>query len=234
MPMSSGQTRRQIKLMQDFKPRILACTPSYAMYIAEEMKEMGLDPRKSSWEIGIFGAEPWSEGMRKSIEDSLGLIATDIYGLSEISGPGVSQECTYKEGLHIWSDVFYPEVIDPETNKPVKDGEHGELVITTLTKQAIPLLRYRTRDIVTITHEKCKCGRTAPRTSKITGRTDDMIVVDMAEYQWSDELSVGDPGIDDEHKTLLDLVEKCCARRLAAVRVAMKSDSCSTNWSVTR
>jgi len=177
MPMSSGQTKRQIKLMQDFKPRILACTPSYAMYIAEEMKEMGLDPKKSSWEIGIFGAEPWSEGMRKSIEDSLGLIATDIYGLSEISGPGVSQECTYKEGLHIWSDVFYPEVIDPETNKPVKDGEPGELVITTLTKQAIPLLRYRTRDIVTITHEKCKCGRTAPRTSKITGRTDDMIVV---------------------------------------------------------
>jgi phenylacetate-CoA ligase len=177
LPMSSGQSKRQIKLMQDFKPRILACTPSYGLYLAEEMREMNLDPKTSKWEIGIFGAEPWSESIRKNIENSLNISATDIYGLSEIIGPGVAQECTYKEGLHIWSDVFYPEIIDPDTNLPVPEGQQGELVITTLTKEAIPLLRYRTRDIASLTYETCKCGRTMPRISKIRGRTDDMIVV---------------------------------------------------------
>ncbi|AQT68287.1 Phenylacetate-coenzyme A ligase [Anaerohalosphaera lusitana] len=177
IPTSSGQTARQLKIMQDFQPRILACTPSYALYMAEAAKEAGLDPRESSWEIGIFGAEPWSESMRNEIEDSLGLIATDVYGLSEIIGPGVSQECTYKDGLHIFSDVFYPEIIDPETGEQVEPGEDGELVITTLTKEGIPLLRYRTRDIVSVNYEKCECGRTSPRVSKIKGRTDDMIVV---------------------------------------------------------
>ena len=177
MPMSSGQTKRQIKLMQDFKPRIVACTPSYILYLAEEMKDLGIDPRTASWEVGIFGSEPWSIAMRDTIDKTLNMTATDIYGLSEIVGPGVAQECTYREGLHIWSDVFYPEIIDPVTNEPVKEGQPGELVITTLTKQAIPLLRYRTRDIVSITYETCKCGRTVPRLSKIKGRTDDMIVV---------------------------------------------------------
>ncbi len=177
IPTSSGQTKRQLKIMEDFKPRILACTPSYALYMAEGAREMGLDPRKSSWKIGIFGAEPWSEAMRKEIEATWDMSATDVYGLSEIIGPGVSQECTYKDGLHLFWDVFYPEVINPETGKPVKDGELGELVITTLTKQGIPLIRYRTRDQVTITHEKCRCGRTSPRISKIKGRTDDMIIV---------------------------------------------------------
>ncbi len=177
IPTSSGQTKRQLKIMQDFKPRILACTPSYALYMSEEAVELGLDPRASSWEIGIFGAEPWSESMRKEIEDAWNMIATDVYGLSEIIGPGVSQECTNKCGLHIFSDVFYPEIIDPETGQPVPDGQDGELVITTLTKQAIPLLRYRTRDIVSLDKSVCKCGRTVPRTSKIKGRTDDMIVV---------------------------------------------------------
>jgi phenylacetate-CoA ligase len=177
IPASSGQTKRQLKLMTDFKPRILACTPSYALYMADEAREMGLDPRSSSWEIGIFGAEPWSESMRKEIEATWNMLATDVYGLSEIIGPGVAQECPHKAGLHIWWDVFYPEVIHPETGKTLGEGEVGELVITTLTKRGIPLIRYRTRDNVSITYERCKCGRTAPRISKIKGRTDDMIVV---------------------------------------------------------
>lgn len=177
IPMSSGQTQKQLKIMQDFKPRILACTPSYALYMAEEAKDSGLDPRNSSWEIGVFGAEPWSEAMRGEIEVAWDILATDVYGLSEIIGPGVAQECTHKVGLHVWSDVFYPEIIDPESGEPVAEGEDGELVITTLTKQGIPLIRYRTRDIVSMTSEKCICGRTAPRISKIKGRTDDMIVV---------------------------------------------------------
>ena len=163
--------------MQDFAPRILACTPSYCLYMAEEAKEMGIDPRQASWKIGIFGAEPWSESMRTEIEQTWNMLATDVYGLSEIIGPGVSQECRHKQGLHIFSDVFYPEIIDPDTGKPVPEGGDGELVITTLTKQGIPLLRYRTRDIVSMTTAPCKCGRTSPRTSKIKGRTDDMIVV---------------------------------------------------------
>ncbi len=177
IPTSSGQTKRQLKIMQDFQPRILACTPSYALYMAEEAKEIGLDPRSASWKIGVFGAEPWSDLMRGEIEQAWDMLATDIYGLSEIIGPGVSQECQYKDGLHLFSDVFYPEIIDPETGRPVPEGQDGELVITTLTKQGIPLIRYRTRDIVNMTYEPCRCGRTSPRTSKIKGRTDDMIVV---------------------------------------------------------
>jgi phenylacetate-CoA ligase len=177
IPMSSGQTARQLKIMQDFKPRILSCTPSYSLFMAEEAKEAGIDPRSTSWKIGIFGAEPWSEQMRKEIEETLNILATDIYGLSEIIGPGVAQECTHKDGLHIFSDVFFPEIIDPNTGMEMKPGEVGELVITTLTKQAIPLLRYRTRDLVSINYEKCRCGRTMPRISKIRGRTDDMIIV---------------------------------------------------------
>ena len=161
IPTSSGQTQRQLKIMQDFQPRILACTPSYCLYMAEEAREMGLDPRTASWKIGIFGAEPWSESMRTEIEQAWDMLATDIYGLSEIIGPGVSQECTYKDGLHVFSDVFYPEIIDPDTGKPVEEGQDGELVITTLTKQAIPLLRYRTRDIVSINNQPCRCGRTS-------------------------------------------------------------------------
>ena len=177
LPMSSGQTNRQLKLMQDFKPRILCCTPSYCLYMLDDAREMKIDPRKSSWEIGIFGAEPWSGTMREEIEESWNLSATDIYGLSEIIGPGVSQECHLKCGMHVYHDVFYPEVINSETGMPVKEGEFGELVFTTLTKQAVPLLRYRTRDIVTLNYETCQCGRTTPRMSKVRGRTDDMIIV---------------------------------------------------------
>jgi len=177
IPTSSGQTKRQLKIMQDFKPRILACTPSYALYMADEANQLGMDTRQSSWEIGIFGAEPWSESMRSEIEKTWNMTATDVYGLSEIIGPGVAQECTYKDGLHVFWDVFYPEVVNPETGKPVPEGEVGELVITTLTKQGIPLIRYRTRDQVSIRYDRCRCGRTSPRISKIKGRTDDMIVV---------------------------------------------------------
>jgi phenylacetate-CoA ligase len=177
IPTSSGQTARQLKLMQDFNARIIACTPSYVLYMAEEAKELGYDPTKGNWKIGIFGAEPWSEAMRQEIESAWNMLATDVYGLSEIIGPGVAQECHHKDGLHIFSDVFYPEIIDPKTGEPVPEGEDGELTITTLTKQGIPLIRYGTRDIVSMRLDKCRCGRTSPRISKIKGRTDDMIVV---------------------------------------------------------
>ena len=177
IPTSAGQTARQLKIMQDFQPRILGCTPSYALYMAEEAKEMGIDPTQGHWKIGVFGAEPWSESMRREIEAAWNMLATDVYGLSEIIGPGVAQECQHKDGLHVFSDVFYPEIIDPQTDEEVPEGQDGELVITTLTKQGIPLIRYRTRDIVSARYEKCRCGRTSPRISKIKGRTDDMIVV---------------------------------------------------------
>lgn len=177
IPCSSGQTKRQLKIMNDFKPKVLACTPSYALYMSETAEELGLNLFDSSWQIGIFGAEPWSEAMRSQIEKRWGLNAIDIYGLSEIIGPGVACECSYKKGLHIASDVFYPEVLDPQTFKPVKEGQQGELVITPLTKTGMPLLRYRTRDIVTINYEPCVCGRTSPRISKVMGRTDDMIII---------------------------------------------------------
>lgn len=177
LPMSAGHTNRQIQLMQDMQCRVLACTPSYALHMAEEAKEAGFDFSKTTWKVGIFGAEPWSNQMRGQIEDIWGLKAHDIYGLSEITGPGVACECTQQDGLHIWWDVFYPEVLDPETHEPVPEGEPGELVITTLTKQAIPLIRYGTRDIVTLRYDRCACGRTCPRIGRVTGRTDDMIVV---------------------------------------------------------
>jgi len=177
IPCSSGQTKRQLKLMRDFKPQILACTPSYALYMVEGALEEKIDPAQSSWKIGIFGAEPWSEAMRTQIEKIWAMEATDIYGLCEIIGPGVAQECHHKKGLHLFSDVFYPEVLNPETNKPVGDGESGVLVLTTLTKEGMPLIRYVTRDIVTMTNQRCPCGRTSPRISKIKGRTDDMIIV---------------------------------------------------------
>ncbi|MDD5725609.1 MAG: phenylacetate--CoA ligase [Candidatus Omnitrophica bacterium] len=177
IPCSSGQTKRQLKILHDFKPRILACTPSYALYMAETAREMGISAAEDGWEIGIFGAEPWSQAMRKEIEQRWGMSAIDIYGLSEIIGPGVACECHYKKGLHIAADVFYPEVIDPKTLQPLAPGYPGELVLTPLTKTGMPLLRYRTRDIVSIDYSVCKCGRSSPRISKVLGRTDDMIVV---------------------------------------------------------
>lgn len=177
IPCSSGLTPRQVKIMTDFKPRILACTPSYSLYMAEAAREAGLDPRDSSWQIGVFGAEPWSENMRLEIEKQWNMTALDIYGLCEIIGPGVAMECPCKTGLHLFSDVFYPEIIDPETGKEVPEGQPGMLVLTTLTKTGMPLLRYATRDIVSINYQPCACGRTSPRISKIQGRTDDMLIV---------------------------------------------------------
>ncbi|MDP8215550.1 MAG: phenylacetate--CoA ligase [Candidatus Euphemobacter frigidus] len=177
IPMSSGGTKRQLKIMRDFKSTVLTCTPSYALFMAEEAREMDINPRESSLRIGVLGAEPWSDGLRREIEAAWGMTALDVYGLSEIIGPGVAQECPEKTGLHIYSDVFFPEVIDPETGEPVEEGEDGELVITTLTKEAIPLIRYRIGDIVNINYERCSCGRTLPRISKIKGRTDDMLII---------------------------------------------------------
>ncbi len=179
VPVSSGGTKRQIKLMADFGATVLTCTPSYALHLAEVAKEeMGVDPRSLPVRVGVFGAEPWSEGMRRQIEDAWDIAAIDIYGLSEIIGPGVAVECQGKDGLHVWADHFYPEVLDPATNEPVPEGEDGQLVFTTLTKEAIPLLRYTTGDIVSMNYRTCPhCGRTAPRISKIKGRADDMIII---------------------------------------------------------
>lgn len=178
VPVSSGATKRQIMLIQDFRPRVITCTPSYSLFLAEEAKEMGIDPKSLSLEIGIFGAEPWTESMRQEIEAVWDIKAMDIYGLSEIIGPGVAMECSGQDGLHIFADHFFPEVINPATGEEVLPGEDGELVITTLTKEALPLLRYRTRDIVSINYEPCPhCGRTLPRISKVKGRTDDMLII---------------------------------------------------------
>jgi len=178
VPMSGGATERQIVLIQDFGARVLCCTPSYALAIAEVAEKQGVDLRKSSLRIGIFGAEPWSEAMRKEIEGRIGVKAIDIYGLSEILGPGVAGECEEAQaGLHGWEDHFLFEVIDPESRKPVPEGEAGELVITTLTKEALPMLRYRTRDITRLARERCDCGRTHLRIRRITGRNDDMLIV---------------------------------------------------------
>jgi phenylacetate-CoA ligase len=178
VPMSGGATERQILLIQDFGARVLCATPSYALAIAEVAESQGVDLRKSSLQIGIFGAEPWSEAMRKEIEARLGLKAVDIYGLSEIMGPGVASECEEAQaGLHGWEDHFLFEVIDPDSGQPVPEGKPGELVITTLTKQALPMLRYRTRDITHLSRERCECGRTHLRIRRITGRNDDMLIV---------------------------------------------------------
>ena len=178
VPMSGGSTERQIVLIQDFGARVLCATPSYALAIAEVAEKEGVNLRKSKLKIGLFGAEPWSEAMRNEIQIRLGLKAVDIYGLSEIMGPGVACECEeVQAGLHGWEDHFIFEVIDPDTGKPVPEGQQGELVITTLTKEALPMLRYRTRDITRVSSERCGCGRTHLRIKRITGRNDDMLII---------------------------------------------------------
>ncbi len=177
IPVSSGNTDRQIQIMQDYGSDILCCTPSYAMYIGETVREKGIDPTTLKVRAGIFGAEPWTQEMRREIEKSLAIKAYDIYGLSEIAGPGVASECEEQDGMHINEDYFYPEIIDPDTGERLPDGEFGELVFTCIGKEALPLIRYRTRDICSITHEKCKCGRTLARMSKTRGRTDDMLII---------------------------------------------------------
>lgn len=177
IPVSSGNTKRQVDILRDYGSNFLCCTPSYAMYIGETVRDMGIDPKTLKLRGGIFGAEAWSENMRREIEKILDIKAYDIYGLSEIAGPGVSFECKEQTGMHINEDFFYPEIIDPETGEQLPDGEYGELVFTCIGKEALPLLRYRTRDICKLSHKPCSCGRTLVKMSKTRGRTDDMLII---------------------------------------------------------
>ncbi len=176
IPISSGNTALQIQTMIDFKATAICCTPSYAMYLAEEIEKLGVKDQLSL-KVGVFGAEPWSESMRREIESKLGIKAYDIYGLSEILGPGVSCECQYQCGMHIWEDNFIAEIIDPETLEVLPEGSTGELVFTAITKQGFPIIRYRTRDICSLIYEPCKCGRTHIRMNKPSGRSDDMLII---------------------------------------------------------
>ena len=177
VPMSGGSTERQVALITDFRARVLCATPSYALAIAEVAEQQGVDLSAGSLRVGLFGAEPWTDALRREVEKRLGLKAVDVYGLSEIMGPGVACECEYQSGLHGWEDHFIFEVIDPQTGWRLPEGEAGELVITTLTKQALPMLRYRTRDITRLTTVPCDCGRTHVRILRITGRNDDMLII---------------------------------------------------------
>jgi len=178
IPVSGGNTKRQITIMQDFRSSVLLATPSYALNLADAMAELGVDPKSLALRVGIFGAEPWSENMRDEVERKLNIKAVDIYGLSEVMGPGVAMQCLETDrGLHIFEDHFLPEIIDPETGEVLPPGEKGELVFTTLTKEAFPLIRYRTKDLTRLIPEPCACGRTLVRMEKITGRTDDMLII---------------------------------------------------------
>ena len=176
IPMSSGNTALQIQTMIDFGATALCCTPSYALYMGEEIERQGLKDQLSL-KYGIFGAEPWTDDMRRQIEDKLGIKAYDIYGLSEVLGPGVSGECGYQQGMHVWEDHFIPEIIDPDTGEVLPEGSTGELVFTTLTKEGFPVIRYRTRDICSLNYEPCACGRTHVRMRKPQGRSDDMLII---------------------------------------------------------
>jgi len=178
IPVSGGNTKRQVVIMKDFGPTILTATPSYALHLAEVAEEMGVSFRDLKFKYGIFGAEPWSETMRQEIEDKLGMVAVDIYGLSEVIGPGVAMEChEAKKGLHIFEDHFIPEIINPETGEVLPYGETGELVFTSITKEAFPVIRYRTRDITSLNPDPCICGRTMVRMNKVSGRSDDMLII---------------------------------------------------------
>ncbi len=178
IPIGGGQTQRQVEILQDLGSDVISCTPSYALYIAETAEGMGIDPTDLDLSTVIFGAEPCTEPMRREIEERLGVTGIDIYGLSEIIGPGVSNEChEAQDGLHIWEDHFLPEVVDPATGEPVEEGEEGELVLTTLTKEAVPVLRYRTGDLTTLDYEECECSRTMVRMDNVTGRADDLLIV---------------------------------------------------------
>jgi len=177
IPMSSGNTEKQVKIMHDFGSTVLCCTPSYALFIADYIKDSGIPREEFKLRIGVFGAEPWTENMRREIEDKLGIKAYDIYGLSEIAGPGVGYECEYQKGTHLCEDHYFPEIVDPVTLQPKGDGEEGELVFTHLTKEGMPLLRYRTKDLTRLHHDTCECGRTVVRMDRILGRSDDMLII---------------------------------------------------------
>jgi len=176
VPISGGNTKRQVMIMEDFRSTTIASTPSYALYMAEMVQEQDMLDRLHL-RVGFFGAEPWSEAMRQELEQKLNLKAIDIYGMCELIGPGVASECLYQRGLHICEDFFYPEIIDPDTGEVLPEGEVGELVITSLTKEAVPIIRYRTRDITSLNYEKCACGRTSVRMERVSGRTDDMLII---------------------------------------------------------
>jgi phenylacetate-CoA ligase len=177
IPISGGLTDRQLTALQDFGSTVLCCTPSYALHLAEALEDAGISPKDLKLRAGFFGAEPWTEAMRDAIESRLDIMALNIYGLSEVIGPGVSVECPARCGMHVAEDHFLPEVVDPQTLEPVAPGVTGELVFTTLTKEALPLLRYRTRDLTTLDPTPCRCGRTLVRIGRITGRTDDMLII---------------------------------------------------------
>jgi len=205
IPISGGNTRRQVQILVDFGVTVLACTPSYSLLIAETAEEMGLDVRTLPLRLGVFGAEPWSENMRVQIEKHLGITAIDIYGLSEVLGPGVASECTKQHGLHVNEDHFLIEIVDPDTLRPVPDGQAGEVVFTTLTKEGIPVVRYRTRDISRIIPGECACGRTFRRMERITGRTDDMIIVRGVNVFPSqiEQILAGIPGVAPHYQVVL-------------------------------
>ncbi len=177
IPISGGNTKKQLQLLKDFGSTAIACTPSYSLYLAEAIEEMEIDKDDLKLKVGILGAEPWTDNMRQEIENKLNIKAIDIYGLSEIIGPGVASECEYQNGLHINEDHFIPEIINPETEEVLSEGEKGELVFTTITKEGLPILRYRTRDLTVLNYDKCQCGRTLVRMGKCLGRSDDMLII---------------------------------------------------------
>lgn len=237
IPMSGGNTEKQIMLMKDFGATTLCCTPSYAIYLAEAMEDMGINTANLTLKSGVFGAEPWSESMRATIEKKLNIKAYDIYGLSEIMGPGVAMECECQNGLHIWEDHFIPEIIDPVTLKPLPYGEKGELVFTTITKEGLPLLRYRTKDISRLTVEKCECGRTHVRMERVSGRTDDMLIIrgvnvfpsqvesvllEIGEVEPHYQLIVTRNGNLDELEILVELSEKSFSDKISIIEALEK------------
>lgn len=208
LPASGGNTRRQVMLMHDYGTTLLGCTPSYALVMHEEFLESGLDRSEFKFKSGLFGAEPWSENMRKEIENKWEIDAYDVYGMTELIGPGVAIECAYKNGLHLAEDHFIAEIIDPETGEVLPEGSHGELVITSLTKEALPLLRYRTRDLTMINRETCSCGRTHGRIQKILGRSDDMIIIRGVNVFPSmiESILLQIPGIEPQYQLMVDRV----------------------------
>jgi phenylacetate-CoA ligase len=208
IPASSGGTERQIQLIEDFKTTTLVGTPSYALHVAEAMAEKGLDPRATKLRLGLFGSEPWSERMRQELQTRLGILATDNYGLSEVGGPGVSGECERQDGLHVSEDHFLPEIVDPASGEPLAPGAEGELVLTTLTKEALPLLRYRTRDITRLIDDPCPCGRTTVRMARVLHRTDDMLIVRGVNVYPSqiEEILMAIEGVEPHYHITLDRV----------------------------
>jgi phenylacetate-CoA ligase len=206
VPVSGGSTERQVALLADFGAKVLCSTPSYALAIAEVAERSGVDLARGTLRVGLFGAEPWSDAMRREIEARLGLVAHDVYGLSEIMGPGVACECEARDGLHGWEDHFLFEVVDPDTGTPVPEGRAGELVITTLTKEAMPMLRYRTRDVTRATTQRCACGRTHARLMRVTGRNDDMLIVRGVNVYPSqiEAVLVGRPGLAPHYRLVVE------------------------------